>query len=512
MPLIVEKKKSGKTLAPVERLANYDDKNYKLSINQQETGKTINSQIQIFTDENGTEIGLANQQEIIKKLPTNNQENLSKASRWCDNKIKSKPRLDQPISVKFEIYNKESNEDQTNDEIKSSQQTNTQANAKLKELKKEEKSPRLVIFEKLAPNQRFYCDLKKIYCGGTEYSFEEIRSIRLKLAKKKDEERFTKEMLKREVQDLKKQISAKDDLYNDVEKMKKKLELLLKQNLKVKPNNADASKSNGSASENNSNGDQRKQQFDRKEQHCTNEKQCEFDNKFSNNDQLIGQKKPVSKFDDHKLTSSIQSINTNYTKVINQIKDADEFKNDDYIGSKNNFKNASNRFQLGDNPQLNTEYLNNQQQNSPQIRTDRKEDLTIVRNLWNGSIEENTIDIEREIINRPQAYDFSIFKDEDDLKVSQNKLNKNPQDTFALPSDNHDFGTYAKHASTPAANFESLNSDSTASDENCTINVFQLRDNKLLSPIVETSKEYKSSSSSSLSGFSSYHKSRTFHK
>ena len=497
-------------MAPVERLSNYEQNNYKLSSAGNPQGNK-NHQIQIFHDENGS-VATGQQQEIVKKLPTsNNQENQSKAGRWCDNRIKSKPRLDQPQVTKFEIQ--EDQVVQADGQDDDAELKSKQAN-KLKELKKDdkEKSPRLVIFEKLAPNQRFYCDLKKIYCGGTEYSFEEIRSIRLKLAKKKEDERLTKEQLIREVQDLKKQISAKDHLVNDVEQMKKKLERLMKQNSKFKLTDVvDVNKSSGCKA-----NDVKK--ADPIEQHCTSEKQPKLDANLFLNDRNDA----VSKFD-KSLTKNSDRPSTNCdAKVINQF--SKDLRNDGHKDGKQYFHAPTS-----------------QQSNSPPNQRDFKEDLTIVRNLWNGSIEdEQTVDIEKEIVQQPKAGDFSIFKDDDlvngrnsignhfnqqqfnqpesqcfgggDLQnIQSTNFQTNSSNTFALPHGDFDF--MAKHASTPASHFEQFQTSTTQLDENYTINVYQGRDNKLLSPIVETSKEYKSSSSSSLfSGFSSYHKSKTFHK
>jgi len=470
VPLKVEKKKSGRTIAPVERLNNYEQSNFKLSAEHFQA-PTKNSKISIFIDENGIE-AIGGQQEIVKKLPTNNQENQSKAGRWCDNKIKSKSRLDQAKVEKFEI---QEDQDAGNEAELKSRQAN-----KLKEVKKDdkEKSPRLVIFEKLAPNQRFYCDLKKIYCGGTEYSFEEIRSIRLKLAKRK-EDRLSKEMLLKEVEDLKKQISTKDNLVNDVEMMKKKLESLMKQNNKF-------------------NVDRSGKPIDPIE-HCTREKQVKLDHNLLNelND-------AVSKLDNFNTLINRPTTNCAEPKVNNQFTKEHISHDDD------------GQMDVGNNMQQ-------QQRTSPKMKDLKKEDLTIVRNLWNGSIEdEQTVDFEHEMINKPRSNDFSIFKDDDHEFNSKNKLAndlnniqstnfqiENPN-TFALPHGDFDF--VAKHASTPASHYQY---DSNQLDENCTINVYQGREhNKFLSPIVETSKEYKSSSSSSLlSGFSYNNKSRsTFHK
>ena len=119
---------------------------------------------------------------------------------------------------------------------------------------------------------------------------------------------------------------------------------------------------------------------------------------------------------------------------------------------------------------------------------------------------------------------FSIFKDDDESNNQQIKFRQqfnqkqfnNQQNQFenantiVLPCGDLDFVANSKHASTPAHFLLNPQTDSTTLDENCTINVFQ-RENKYLSPIVETSKEYKSSSSS-LSSYSSYHKSKTFPK
>ena len=520
VPLKVEKKKSGKTLAPVERLGNYDSNGYKLASNQA-AARTANSQLQIFSDENG-DAAMANQQEIVKKLPTNNQENQGKAGRWCDNKIKSKPRIEQPAAVKFEVYERPADEAQADDEQAGSQpmQTGTQANAKLKEVKKEEKSPRLVIFEKLAPNQRFYCDLKKIYCGGTEYSFEEIRSIRLKLAKKKNEDRSSKEKMMREIEDLRRQISERDNMYNDVEQMKKKLEDLLKANSKTKVADAatigGANRSNGGAQANG--GDKRKSPdpIEQHERECTGEKQRKFDPNLLHVPNRS--RHPVSKSDDE-LTAPVTSPATNCPKVINRPKDADmdELKSDEFGFKSTGIPASGNgvHFHTNQPPQFAMQHSASTQQqqqqfsNSPQHRADRKEDLTVVRDLWNGSIEEieQTVEIEGEFINRPPPGDFTIFKDDEDVKANRNYEDTN---TIALPQGDYDFQAAARLASTPAGHL--LQGD-TSLDENCTINVFHRDNNRFLSPIVETSREYKShSSSSSLSGFTSYQKSRTFHK
>jgi len=490
VPLKVEKKKSGKALAPVERIANYEQGNFKLSNNQQSIEKrSTNAQIQIFTDENGSEPALANQQEIINKLPSsNNQENDRKAGRWCDNKLKSKSRIAQTQAVKFDIYDK-SDEDEDKIEIQNDLESKPQncINNKLKEIKKDEKSPRLVIFEKLAPNQRFYCDLKKIYCGGTEYSFEEIRSIRLKLSKKK-EERMNKEKLKKEIEDLKKKISARENLVNDVEEMKKKLELLLGQNPKTKLSGNDvATKSNIDA-----NADQIEKKNNTKQpQHsklnlnsfCTSEKQSRMEN--SNTDQVKKVELEQNIHDDNQLNGQQTSLNS---AKANEIK------------KKINF-------------QFNEKAIEQKILNSPQTEKLCKEDLTIVRNLFNGSIDdENTVDIDKEIIKKPETNDFSIFKDDDNF-AKNNLINFDKEDTntFVLPKNDLEFN--AKASSTPAHFL--INNDSTI-DQNCTIDVYQNRENKFLSPITEyPSKEYigyKSSSSSSLSGFSSLHKSKTYHK
>lgn len=96
------------------------------------------------------------------------------------------------------------------------------------------KEPKLVIFENLKPNQKFYADLKRVYTENTEYSFEEIRMRKMKkMAKKyKDSQPHCElvkeiEMLKAKVKENEQRDREKESLQNQVNMLKKQIEMII---------------------------------------------------------------------------------------------------------------------------------------------------------------------------------------------------------------------------------------------------------------------------------------------
>lgn len=77
-------------------------------------------------------------------------------------------------------------------------------------------SPPVARFEKLNPfKQRFFFDERRVYSDGTEYSFEELMGRRWMAAKQKQEEKLKSERLEQEVADLRKKL---EELTNSKER------------------------------------------------------------------------------------------------------------------------------------------------------------------------------------------------------------------------------------------------------------------------------------------------------
>lgn len=73
---------------------------------------------------------------------------------------------------------------------------------------KRDQSPPLARFEKLDPSkQRFYFDERKVYSDGTEYSFEELRGLKWRANKQRQDEKLRTERLELEVKQLREQVA-----------------------------------------------------------------------------------------------------------------------------------------------------------------------------------------------------------------------------------------------------------------------------------------------------------------
>lgn len=95
----------------------------------------------------------------------------------------------------------------------------------------EYKEPKIVIFENLKPNQKFYADIKRMYVDNTEYSFEEIRMN--KLLKKRRESKPNSdlikeiELLKAKIRESEERDREKASLQNQVDMLKKQIEMII---------------------------------------------------------------------------------------------------------------------------------------------------------------------------------------------------------------------------------------------------------------------------------------------
>lgn len=88
-------------------------------------------------------------------------------------------------------------------------------------------APKLVIMEQLGSNQRFHADLKRVYVGDTEFSFEEIRYRKFVASKKREAEKKVNQQLCNEIAGLRQALATKEA--NDNNKLMKELETLKKQ-------------------------------------------------------------------------------------------------------------------------------------------------------------------------------------------------------------------------------------------------------------------------------------------
>lgn len=106
----------------------------------------------------------------------------------------------------------------------------------IEKLKPLDEEPKIVIFDKLKSDQRFFADLKRVYKDNTEYSFEEIRMKKLKRMKSnanKEQSVANIELLK-EIEFLKAKLKEneerdkeKESLQNQVDILKRQIEMII---------------------------------------------------------------------------------------------------------------------------------------------------------------------------------------------------------------------------------------------------------------------------------------------
>ncbi|XP_053212201.1 mitotic checkpoint serine/threonine-protein kinase BUB1 beta-like [Panonychus citri] len=167
-------------IAPVDRVSSIKIGSQGLASS---STKSSNSIPLIYVDEeNMTPDQIMPTGSVKSSIVTDTKENSMKPGKWSDFRIKKKP-IAVPRS-EFVIYEEE-DEDKT---VTGDSPLNATISADVFKVKKRnDDSPPLVKPENLA-NQKFYCDLDRMYIGGTEYSFEEIRYKKFIKAKKMKED------------------------------------------------------------------------------------------------------------------------------------------------------------------------------------------------------------------------------------------------------------------------------------------------------------------------------------
>ena len=126
------------------------------------------------------------------------KENVKKPEKWCDNKIIQDVNVMKNINLGFEILEDEQDENQAK-----ATGINTKA---LKESQKE--SPKKTVFEaKIKPGTKLMFNVKKVYAGSEEYSFEELMARKYYEKKKEEDDKRRTEKLEEEVAQLRETIA-----------------------------------------------------------------------------------------------------------------------------------------------------------------------------------------------------------------------------------------------------------------------------------------------------------------
>ncbi len=207
-----EKGKKGKVEAPVKRVGNaikHTKGGLKNCIDNKPSQSSNKTPV-IYSDENDPKshtktVPKPETSANVKHISSVGEENELKPEKWSDNKIKQK-FIKTNSKPKFAIHADDSDEEQK--KIFKPPQSNA-----LKVRQRNAESPPIARFEKLDPNKRFMFNEKKIYAGGEEFSFEEIRGRKWLAAKKREEEALQRETealrnrkLEEEVAQLRKQV------------------------------------------------------------------------------------------------------------------------------------------------------------------------------------------------------------------------------------------------------------------------------------------------------------------
>ena len=198
------KTKRGKTVAPVKRIGNAVKSAEGLKTTT--ATKVQNKAPVVYCDENDPEV-VPRAASTARPEPTPNvkaiaavgQENEQKAGKWTEKALTQK-RVATESQPKFTIHADESDDDSP-EPVKKSAQSNT-----LKLRPKNADSPPIARFEKPDPFKRFYCNMNKVYAGGEEFSFEEIRGRKWMAKKKREEEALRNKKLEDEVAQLRAQV------------------------------------------------------------------------------------------------------------------------------------------------------------------------------------------------------------------------------------------------------------------------------------------------------------------
>lgn len=147
------------------------------------------------------------------------------------NALTQKPLLMEHQSERQSIADKPE-QTKVSSSIKNHEKVKQNLIEKLKPL--DDQEPKVVIFDKLKPDQRFFADLKRIYKDNTEYSFEEIRMKKLKRLKSTKEQSVANIELLKEIEFLKAKLKEneerdkeKESLQNQVDILKRQIEMII---------------------------------------------------------------------------------------------------------------------------------------------------------------------------------------------------------------------------------------------------------------------------------------------
>ncbi|CAG2161763.1 unnamed protein product [Oppiella nova] len=204
--------KKGRTDAPVSRVGNAVKKTgdgLKASTGASNSGQmTSNKTPAIYCDENdptlpekvstGT-VKTSRSAKHVSSVGNVGQENERKAGKWSENQLKLKSIA--KSEPKFTIHADEDSEDECPERVKKPPQSNA-----LKVRPRGADSPPIARFEKADPLKKFYFNEHKLFAGGEEFCFEEIRGRQWMLKRKHEEEDNRKAKLEEEVEELKQQI------------------------------------------------------------------------------------------------------------------------------------------------------------------------------------------------------------------------------------------------------------------------------------------------------------------
>ena len=136
----------------------------------------------------------------VKAVITDGLENDRKPGKWSENVLTQK-RVATETQPKFAIHADDS-DDESPEPIKKPPQSNA-----LKLRPKNADSPPIARFEKPDPFKKFAFNVNKVYAGGEEFSFEEIRGRKWMAKKKREEEALRNKKLEEEVAELRKQVA-----------------------------------------------------------------------------------------------------------------------------------------------------------------------------------------------------------------------------------------------------------------------------------------------------------------
>ena len=203
-PLNKLKSKTGKGKAPVKRVGNAVKKGADGLKSAPNSKSGQNKATEIYCDENDPNVEVKSRPEppkatrSVKAITSVGQENEQKPGKWSENVVPQKVAVPTAIQPKFAIHADDSDEESP-EPVRKPPQANTLR-------PRHPDSPPMARFEKPDPFKRYAFNMNKIYAGGEEFSFEEIRARKWVARKKREEERQRNQKLEEQVAELRRQV------------------------------------------------------------------------------------------------------------------------------------------------------------------------------------------------------------------------------------------------------------------------------------------------------------------